>query len=75
MCNVEGIVLVDIAVGVFGEAVEDMRLKRVGGFHYEGVEVEPPEPVSGVLAGGRCVGLKRGELTIPHLGTFSRSFE
>lgn len=46
MGYVEGVVGVDVAVGVFGEVVEDVGLEGVGGFHYEGVEVHPPEPVA-----------------------------
>lgn len=51
VCNVEGVVFVDVSVSVRGERVEDVRLKRVGWLHYEGVQIQPPEPLGlGVLS-------------------------
>lgn len=44
MADIERIVFVDVAVGGFGECVEDVGLKRVGGFHDEGIQIEPPKP-------------------------------
>ena len=53
--DVERVVEVDVAVGVGAEAVENMGLQGVAGFHDEGIEVEPPEPgidvVSMVIVG------------------------
>ena len=46
MLNVERIIGVDVAVRCFAEVVEDVGLEGVGRFHYEGVEIEPPEPDS-----------------------------
>ena len=40
----EGVEGVDVAVGGGGETVEDVGLEGVSRLHYEGVEVEPPEP-------------------------------
>lgn len=45
MGDVERVVGVDVAVGGLAQVVEDVGLEGVGGLHYEGVEVEPPEPV------------------------------
>ena len=45
MGNLEWIVDVDVSVGVGAEVVEEVGLQGVGGFHDEGVEVEPPEPI------------------------------
>ena len=44
MGDVEGIVDVDVSVYVFAKVVEDVGLERIGRLHYEGIEVEPPEP-------------------------------
>lgn len=45
MGDVQGVVLVDIAVDVLLKVVEDVFLKRVRGLHDIGVEVQPPEPI------------------------------
>lgn len=37
--------MVDIAVRIRGEMIEDVRLEGVRGFHNEGIEIEPPEPI------------------------------
>lgn len=42
--DVEGVVVIDVAVDGGREGVEDLVLQGDGGLHYEGVEVEPPEP-------------------------------
>ena len=44
MCDFERVEVVDVAIGVDLKAGEYVGLKGVGRFHYEGVEVEPPEP-------------------------------
>lgn len=44
MLDLERIVNVDVSVDGVLEVVEDVRLQGVGRFHYEGVEIQPPEP-------------------------------
>ena len=45
MGDVERVVVVNVAVGVFVEVFEDVIFERVGVFHDVGVEIEPPEPM------------------------------
>lgn len=45
MGNVERVVYVDVAIGVANDVVENVALEGVGGFHNEGVQVQPPEPM------------------------------
>lgn len=44
MSDVEGIVLIDVSVGILGKVVEDVSLQRVGRLHDEGIEIQPPKP-------------------------------
>ncbi len=48
--NVERVVVVDVAVRVLIEGVENVVLQRVRGLHDNGVEIEPPEPIEIELA-------------------------
>ena len=47
MDDIERVIGVDVAVYLVRvKSREDMRLERVGWLHYEGVEIEPPKPVT-----------------------------
>src|SRR6266480_2504097 len=46
MGDVEWIVYVDVPVRVVVKIIEDVLLQRVGWFHYERVQVKPPEPTT-----------------------------
>lgn len=37
MGDIKRVIFVDVAVGICAEAVEDVRLERVGGFHDKSV--------------------------------------
>ena len=52
MGDVEGIIFIDVVVDVRLEIVEEVQLEGVGGLHYEGVQVHPPEPDGIFLASG-----------------------
>lgn len=43
--DVERVVLVDIAVDVVFEVVEDVALQGVGRLHDKGIQVQPPDPI------------------------------
>ena len=44
MRDVQRVVVVDVPVRVKGEVTEEVLLQGYRGFHYEGIEIEPPEP-------------------------------
>ena len=44
MCDIKGIVIVDIPVGEVADVVEEMIFQRVGVFHDECMQVQPPKP-------------------------------
>src|ERR1700761_134745 len=72
MGDSEWVVGVDVAVRGIAEIVEDVGLQRVCRLHYEGVEVQPPEPASAQLGSGLLGGFG---LTIQHPDTFSWNSE
>ena len=46
MGDVQWIVYVDVPVRVVVKIIEDVLLQGVGWFHYERVQVKPPEPTT-----------------------------
>ena len=53
--DVQGVVVVNVAICVFAEIVEDVTLEGEGWFHYKGIEIHPPEPIFRlVLVINRC---------------------
>ena len=46
MGNVEGVVFINVSVGVLCKLLENVGLKGVRGFHDKGVQIKPPEPVN-----------------------------
>ncbi len=64
MGNIEGVVVVDVAVRLLVERVENVVLQRVRGLHDNGVEVKPPEPIRFVLAA--ILGSLRGRVATNH---------
>jgi len=50
MTDVERVIVVNVAVGVLGKSVKYVRLEGVGGFHYEGIKIKPPEPMNSQIS-------------------------
>ena len=73
MCNVQRVIDINVSVGICCQGVEDMRLERVGRFHDEGVEIEPPEPKQS-LAGRKGLTSQRVRLYHSAFGYFRMQF-
>ena len=69
--DVEGVVLVDIAIGMRGKVVEDVGLEGVGWLHNESVQIQPPKP----LFVSRVSHRGKRNITTQHRGTFEDNFE